>query len=364
MNLGLCIVNLLRRYPAVWVPGIGVFKVSRTPASFDPQRSVFLPPTNRVELAEGQAMGYPITDYVRTQRKVDEATAMDVLDKAVKDVFDSISRNGRALLDGLGYLAADGATLVLQPFGTDGFGMKAIKERTALEPDRELRKPEPARVENEMPADEVAVPAVEQEVADDGAEASGDELAVEDTAEKRSRPWIIVAVIVPVLLAAAGWVWYTKSAWVGEIASAWFDGQPESQRLSKDAGLVSEPQESPVTDGGTPVVADSTSITDSLVADGQNAATDSMAVPEAPKGPSITYEIIVGSFATMAQAKKYVAEMKTKGYDLKALDSRMPGNRKKISWGSYATEEEAYRELARVQKNFEPGAWIAKIEHD
>src|SRR5690606_41283994 len=91
---------------------------------------------------------------------------------------------------------------------------------------------------------------------------------------------------------------------------------------------------------------------------------ESQAAPVEAPTPKVTYEIIVGYFKTMDQAEKYVARMKAKGYELKAIDSRMPGNRKKVSCGSFSTEEEAYRELVHVQKNLQPEAWIAKVFHD
>lgn len=73
------------------------------------------------------------------------------------------------------------------------------------------------------------------------------------------------------------------------------------------------------------------------------------------------YEIIVASFASLRQAEKYVDEMKGKGHQFTVMDSRMPGNRKKVSWGSYPSEEEANAVLRKVQKEFEAGAWVAKV---
>jgi septal ring-binding cell division protein DamX len=80
-----------------------------------------------------------------------------------------------------------------------------------------------------------------------------------------------------------------------------------------------------------------------------------------PSAPKVTYEIIVASFKTMQQAADFVKEMKTKGVQLRAIESLQPRNRKKVSYGSYATKEEAYRDLPKVQKTIEPTAWVDRI---
>ena len=162
------------------------------------------------------------------------------------------------------------------------------------------------------------------------------------------------------LIAGGAVVWHDQPTWFGgKLQAGLSEATPASDReapSNETTPLAGVSEATAVTDTGqvaaiavdpAPVGADSASETSAL-----------------PAKPSVTYEIIVGSFATMRQANKFVTEMKAKGYDLYALESRMPGNRKKISWGSFATEEAAYKELARVQKTFEPGAWIAKIEHE
>jgi len=315
MNLGLCIANLLRRYSAVEVPGIGVFKIVRMPASYDPEQSAFLPPTSRIELTEEHADFFPIVNYVRAQRDVDETTATQILEEAVSEVVDAVSRNGRALLDGVGYLIADGASFVFKPFDTAAMEVSPVAVK---------------------PADEAA--ATPEDIAES-------ETDVALSPRKSRTLWWVAAVALVLLVSAAGVIWYYKSGWP--------HGEKKSEHLVQKE-----------------VIPPADSVADSVPADQlqatvvDSARADTVVPVSKPAKPAITYEIIVGSFATMAQARKYVAEMKAKGYDLRALDSRMPGNRKKISWGAYETEEEAYRELARVQKNFEPGAWIAKVENE
>lgn len=334
MNLGLCIANLLRRYPAVEVPGIGVFTITRMPASYDKERSVVLPPASYIELTDRAADFFSIVTYLRAQAGVDEATAVDMLEQAVGEIRDAVSRHGQALLDGVGYLVAEGASFVFKPFSTGGVGARPVKV-----PREEPKEISPVASEPELADEEKAVVGLTEEAATPG------EIAENNNAMR----WGIAAALV-LLVSAGGIAWYYTS------------GSFER----KDTAQLLEPKEIALpADSAADTAVDSVAIAqaETEAADSLRADTSTAVVPE-PVKPAVTYEIIVGSFATMAQARKYVADMKAKGYDLRALDSRMPGNRKKISWGSYTTEEEAYRELARVQKNFEPGAWIAKVEND
>ena len=127
MNLGVSIANLLRRYPAVEVPGIGVFKKIHDSASYDAGQGVFFPPKDRIELVVEQHAGvFPITTYLQAQQQVDAPTAAAILETAVKEVRNSISRNGEVLLDGLGYLLADGASFIFKPFEVGGLAAKPI----------------------------------------------------------------------------------------------------------------------------------------------------------------------------------------------------------------------------------------------
>ena len=65
MNLGKNINSLLKRYAEVYVPGIGVFKRIHSPAQFDKQNNVFLPPISYVELDYSAQHGFNIVHYIQ-----------------------------------------------------------------------------------------------------------------------------------------------------------------------------------------------------------------------------------------------------------------------------------------------------------
>lgn len=354
MNLGLCIANLLRQYPEVNVPGIGIFRKISVPASFEAEGQVFSAPGTRIELVEGQGSGLLLTDYLRAQRQLSEESAGRMLDELVQGLIAAAQHNGKVLLSGLGYLIADGASLVFEQLNPADLTRRPVKALHPLTPAVTELSPgttveEPGPVIPAGAADDQ--PVMEQETA----APDEDEETLEEPSRRTGR-WVAAAVVVALL---AGGIWFYQPAWLTGIKQTSVSDQTDSEQPV--AGQTAQlPLDSGQTDStGQPVAMETAGGRDSVPA----AAAAAPAPVEASK-PAVTYEIIVGSFATMRQADKYVKEMKAKGYDLKAIESRMPGNRKKISWGSFATEEEAYRELVSVQKNFEPGAWIAKVVHD
>lgn len=376
MNLGMCIANLLQRYQAVAVPGIGVFRQIHEPAFYNEDRSLLHPPSIRVELVRTQQDVLPITEYLRVQGGIDEPAAIQAVARAVHEVMEIVSQKGEALLDGLGYLLLEGSVLQFKPINHGRLNWRPISA-PAVHPEAEgTPAADPILTDDATQADTVgtaeAIPSVPPEataMAETPAIVESADVAPVTTAAvpdvndetastpNRSTGWWVAAAIL-VIVGAGAWIWYYRPDWGSRFASSQaVPGEQVAQAPTVDGG-----QHQPVAAVPGSTATDTLPVT-TVTGSDNDSVLSKPAVPMATT-PRVTYEIIVGSFATMAQAEKYIAQMKEKGYELQALDSRMPGNRKKVSWGSYATEEEAYRELARVQKTFEPGAWIAKIERD
>ena len=358
MNLGLCIANLLRQHPEVSIPGLGIFRKTPVAATFDAGSQTFSAPGSRIELVHGPSETSLLIDYVCAQQQVDHETAARILHEAVQAVVIAARRNGRVLLSGLGYLVAHGGVLSFEQFSAVGLTLpkvkaqvaeavapvqveRPVKEESSVETDRRAEPEVPVvegpSVEATVPA-ETETPLAEEDISEETGSAV-EELVEEEQRSNRSGWWIAAAVVL--LVGAGGW-FYRQTTGQHPITQITKTPEPTAD-TSLSGAFVADT-----------VVANVTA-PDTVVAE--------MPAPVAAK-PAVTYEIIVGSFATMRQADKYVAEMKAKGYKLKALDSKMPGNRKKISWGTYATEEEAYRDLVKVQRDFEPTAWVAKVNNE
>jgi len=103
---------------------------------------------------------------------------------------------------------------------------------------------------------------------------------------------------------------------------------------------------------------DSISFADSIMKNAEKAGLDVQPAKDTLKvitsktevKPTITYDIIIASFATNAKATEYVDRMKKKGFDAKI--STMPGKRKNISIATYNHADSAEKHLAKFRKQF------------
>jgi len=73
--------------------------------------------------------------------------------------------------------------------------------------------------------------------------------------------------------------------------------------------------------------------------------------------PRYKYHIVVGSFENRTNAINYSEKLKGQGVDSKTIPI-MDGKMTAVTYGSFNNKEEAVRELRRVQREFEKGAWL------
>ena len=126
MNLGKNINSLLRRYAEVYVPGIGVFKRIHSPAQFDKQNNVFLPPISYVELDYSAQQGFNIVHYIQQQENLSLVQAQEILDGTVGTLRNDLGQFGQVKLDDLGLLISYGSSLVFKPLDLSGFNFQPV----------------------------------------------------------------------------------------------------------------------------------------------------------------------------------------------------------------------------------------------
>ena len=126
MNLGKNINSLLRRYAEVYVPGIGVFKRIHSPAQFDKQNNVFLPPISYVELDYSAQHGFNIVHYIQQQENLGLGQAQQILDDTVGTLRNDLGQFGQVKLDDLGLLISYGSSLVFKPLDLSGFNFQPV----------------------------------------------------------------------------------------------------------------------------------------------------------------------------------------------------------------------------------------------
>lgn len=159
MNLGKNINSLLKRYAEVYVPGIGVFKRIHSPAQFDKQNNVFLPPISYVELDYSAQHGFNIVHYIQQQENLGLNQAQQILSETVDKLRADLGQFGQAKLDDLGLLISYGASLVFKPLDLSGFDFQPVTNLVAPEIETVVSSLEEAKEE------ELTAPVGEEEAA-------------------------------------------------------------------------------------------------------------------------------------------------------------------------------------------------------
>ncbi|WP_426789743.1 hypothetical protein [Sphingobacterium sp. WOUb80] len=191
MNLGKNINSLLKRYAEVYVPGIGVFKRIHSPAQFDKQNNVFLPPISYVELDYSAQHGFNIVHYIQQQENLGLNQAQQILSETVDKLRADLGQFGQAKLDDLGLLISYGASLVFKPLDLSGFDFQPVTNLVAPEIETVVSSLEEAK-EEELTApvgeEEAAVVADHQQELEDelvsDTEVSEETIAVEEVKEE------------------------------------------------------------------------------------------------------------------------------------------------------------------------------------
>lgn len=346
INLGRCLVYLLERHDRVAVGGIGTFRKIRQPGYFDGPSHSYHPPFGEIVFDADAGTGEGaelVVDYVAAQRRVSRSAAQASYRKSIAGILKQLDAAGQVALDGLGQLRQDADQLTLVTLGSGDRAFPAMPPVPELPVLSEPIRPEPAQSEQES-------------------------VEVEEVVEPRGgvfwRVAAILVIILGALLAASALLRpdliQDLRVRIASVAqSSTVPTEPVFETTPVEASTPAGTLEalSPDTIESVDVLTDTTAVRGAGVQPEAESASGLVAETE----PVVTYEIIVASFKTMEQAHTFVAEMKEKGIELRAIDSRQPRNRKKVSYGSYPTKDAAYQELPNVQKTLEPTAWVDRI---
>lgn len=369
INLGRSIVFLLDRYERIPVAGLGAFVCSKEPSSFDPTTGAYHLGSKNITFDSQVGSGQNdqlLVNFIAAQRGVDQLEAQSIYRKAITKLLNELEDSGNVRLDGLGTILLNGNEMMFEaeaqmsdPLQYTGGAVKPapipVSERSVI-PVIEVESP--SEVIQAVESEREIAPVTAPEDLTLSVETAGVEVEEEVVSNGSGVFWkgLLIGVLVLTLVGIG--VYFLRPDIAENMISRFGAGQ---QQILQEDSLLPEEDDKPA---GEVLVLDSLDFSDELAEENLlNGATETMESQiEEPTVPKASYEIVVGSFATMEQAEKFVDQMKQKGISVRAIESRMPGNRKKVSYGSYASEAEAYRALPEVQKTVEPTAWVARVE--
>ncbi len=337
MNLGKSVYNLLKRQSEVYVIGLGTFKRNHTPSTFDEKRNVYLPPIDYIDFESNSETGYDFISYIQQLDEIERSHAKNQVEQTVGDLLEKVRDQGQVKLDDLGYLVSYGEGYVFKALDLSGFNYEPVE---ALD-DFIAQEPETGNKVVEIPAQgataDLDVEAMDEQ---DSIEVSSENEVLYDEKPKNNTIWYVVIAIVA----------------LGILAVLYF-------RNMGNTGMT------PGTDTSTKEVEQSKSVAvgDSIAV---VAPTDSLQQKDSSETharevlipANHTWQIVIGSHRTLAQAYEQAESYNKAGYPkVRVVPSNLAKNRKKVIWDSYETKAEIDSALSYVQKHIIKDAWPDKI---
>lgn len=374
MNLGKNVYNLLKRQPNVFVKGLGSFKRNHTPAAYDDKRNVYLPPLTYIDFDRTSEQGYDFVQYIQQLELISREEAEAMVDAQVADLLKRVHADGQAKLDDLGHLVSYGDSYVFKALDLTGFHYAPVEaiagqpQPVKVEtPEPEPPAPQPVDEEPAVVADE---PAAESRVEEEMTVSSVEEevTAVAEVAAPTAEAGVTPAEFVEEEVPAtrSNTIWYVVIVLValGIIVALYLTNQNQGTLSTTQTPVVLVDSNANEPDSSALVLAgDTTRLADSL---GQHIAdtaeierpTKVLLVPE-----HHTWQIVIGSHKTLAQAYEQAESYNKAGYPkVRVIPSNLAKNRKKVIWDSYETKQEVDSALRYVQRHHIKDAWPDKIK--
>ena len=370
------ISDLLFVRDTVVVPGLGAFVKKPTSAQVNPVANYFGMPSSQVIfdacLREDNDL---VPNYIAEKNEIPEDEARRLLAMFVTDCFNNLKRGKKVVLNNIGTLYYDWAgDLAFEQdktvnYNADVFGLCDFTSEPVLR--SKTRDEIKAEIEQQQKDKNTPVTVDEKAVHEHDNEDNKDEDEEFDDEDDRPRIWLWVLLGL-LLLAGVGYgLHYFKvvdfNKWFGKDQPAEFEPwtvilpeaktwETEKEVLQEQAmdtlveqqqtvEVEREPEQVPVQEQ-EPV---------------QAAEQELDPKPERQPEPVVVnsdanIRIIAGCFAQEENAARLVNTLKDKGYTGAFYELR--GSKWYVSFGRYATDEEATAALREIRKNTEHKAWI------
>ena len=358
ISIAEAISDLLFVRDTVVVPGLGSFVKKPVSAKVNPVANYFAMPSSEItfdaNLREDNDL---VVNYISEKNEVPEDEARRLLAMFVSDCFNSLKQGKKVTLNQIGTLSYDWANdLVFEQdktmnYNADTFGL------CDFTPEPVLR----SKTKDEIKAE------IEQQQKDKNTPVTVDEKAVHEhdkddedepfDDDKRGFGWLWV-VLGLLLLAGVGYgLHYFKvvdyGRWFGNDKPAefvpWTVVLPETNTWKTEVVVPQEQQEDTLAVPQQPV---------KVVQEPEPEPKQVQQPEPVVASPDANIRIIAGCFDQEENAVRLVNSLKSKGYQGAFYELR--NKRWFVSFGRYATDEEATAALREIRANTEYKAWILK----
>lgn len=326
MDLGRYIHQLLKHRKEVYVKGLGVFKRMHTPSVYDERKGMYLPPVTYLEFDAKGANGADFVEYFQQNSQLSRSEAELEVESAVLEILDHIKNDGVARLTHVGQLVRHGTSLVFKAEDLGGFQLQPIAA-APVSPIPETSAQSPADLE------ESESPETESLVTEDEGKDVEEEV---EHGHNRSKWYLWVAVVAAVVIAGLFYI----------------------NRNQQDGSLPDQ-SEVPEMDSSTSALLSDSTALDAVEAEGK---TDSNQVEQPLIPPDHSYQIVIGTHNTLAQAYEQAESFNKAGIaSVRVIPSKLASNKKRVIWDTYETKVEADSALRYVRRYHVSDAWHQKI---
>lgn len=371
ISIAEAISDLLFVRDTVVVPGLGAFVKKSTSAQVNPVANYFGMPSSEVvfdaNLREDNDL---VVNYIAEKNEVPEDEARRLLAMFVSDCFNTLKQGKKVVLNNIGTLYNDWAgDLIFEQdkavnYNADAFGL------CDFTPEPVLR----SKTKDEIKAE------IEQQQKDKNTPVTVDEKAVHEHENREEEDdedhgcrlgwlWILLGLL---LLAGLGYgLNYFKvvdfNKWFGKEQPAEFEPWtvvlPEAKTWETEKVVPQEQAIDTLVEPQRPVevVQEPEQVPEQAPKQepNQEPEQEQKPLPEpVAVNPEASIRIIAGCFAQEDNAARLTNTLKDKGYTSAFYELR--GTKWFVSFGRYATDEEATAALREIRKNTEYKAWILK----
>lgn len=384
-KLGEYITEILNENRKVYLPGLGTFEKERIPALFDENSNSFLAPSDKIILTNEKGIADLIIKAIAQAEGISEEESENELKKAIGSILLELNETGESTIPNFGNLTKeddDGIVFIQDEVSIEALPLyKPVSELKLLShsiPESEL---DPQIVLNQLFQKELDSNAEMEEVSESESGMSSETpndfdshpeshvtevlnshlepdkeeeylLANEDSRPKKSsRLWLWPVAALIVLISAAA-LWYFNPSLFEKKEEVPFTIIHPIEEMNSDE-LLSTDSLSP-SDIIPLITPDSLSVSEENEVELESTP---------PKEPTITFEIIIGSFGKRSEAENYIENMRSKGYKLRILENQRAGTLFKISYGSFTDEAKAQLELNKVREDLAKEAWVYKYKN-
>ena len=329
ISIAEAISDLLYVRDTVVVPGLGAFVKKPVSAQVNPVANYFAKPTSELafdaNLREDNEL---VVNYLSEKNDIPEEEARKLLSMFVSDCFNSLKQGKKVELNQIGTLSYDWANdLVFEQdkianYNSDAFGLCDFTSQPVLR----MKTKEEIKTE------------IEQNQKDKNTPITVDE-------QKRSLGWLWILLGVLIVAGTAFGLYHFKV-----VIFPW---QQEERPVVTEHKTYTLPSYTKTWEWKEPVSQDTT-----LVPQDTAKVTVETVKQPAPTQTEANIRIIAGCFAVEENAVKLTNILKEKGYAGALYEKR--SNMWYVSFGRYATDEEAAEALREIRANTEYKAWILK----